>query len=72
MCGYDPFWLYDAMLEQEYLESVEQEEKEFMAELPIKTDAELEQLLKVAEEIQSTDMWQKVTDEMNRRLKCVH
>ena len=69
MCGYDPFWVYDAMLEAEYLEQQEQEEKEFVAELKTKTNSELEQLLRDAEEIQSTDMWQKVTEEMNRRLK---
>lgn len=28
MCGYDPFWIYDAMLEQEYLERMEEEEQE--------------------------------------------
>ena len=72
MYGYDPFWVYDAMLEREYLESMEQEEKEFVEELQGKTNSELEQLLRDAEEIQSTDMWEKVTEEMNRRLKCEH
>lgn len=28
MCGYDPFWIYDAILEQEYLERMEEEEEE--------------------------------------------
>lgn len=67
MCGYDPSYIYDAILEAEYLEQQEQEEKAFVIELKTKTDFELEQLLRDAEEIQSTDMWHKVTDEMNRR-----
>lgn len=71
MCGYDPSYIYDAILEAEYLEQQEQEEKAFVIELKTKTDFELEQLLRDAEEIQSTDMWHKVTEEMNRRLKCV-
>lgn len=69
MCGYDPFGLYDARLEQEYLESMEQDRKEFVLEIKTITDIELEQLLRDAEEIQSTDMWKAVTEEMNRRLK---
>jgi hypothetical protein len=28
MYGYDPFWIYDAILEQEYLERMEEEEQE--------------------------------------------
>ena len=28
MCGYDPFWIYDAILEQEYLERMEDEDQE--------------------------------------------
>lgn len=72
MCGYDPSYIYDAMLEAEYLERMEAEEKEFVEELKTKTDIELEQLLTEAEEEQSTNMWQLVTDEMNRRLKCEH
>lgn len=72
MCGYDPSYIYDAILEAEYLERMEQEEKEFVEELKTKTDIELEQLLTEAEEEQSTNMWQLVTDEMNRRLKCEH
>lgn len=28
MCNYDPFWIYDAILEQEYLERMEEEEQE--------------------------------------------
>lgn len=71
MCGYDPSYIYDAILEAEYLERMEQEEKEFVEELKTKTDIELEQLLTEAEEEQSTNMWQLVTDEMNRRLRCV-
>jgi len=69
MCGYDPSYIYDAILEAEYLEQQEQEEKAFVIELKTKTDFELEQLLRDAEEIQSTDMWHKVTEEMNRRHK---
>lgn len=69
MCGYDPFWLYDAMLEQEYLGQQEQDRQEFVLEIKTKTDIELEQLLRDAEEIQSTDMWRLVTEEMNRRLR---
>lgn len=69
MCGYDTSYIYDAILEAEYLEQQEQEEKAFIIELKTKTDFELEQLLRDAEEIQSTDMWQKVTEEMNRRHK---
>lgn len=72
MCGYDPSYIYDAILEAEYLERMEQEEKEFVEELKTKTDIELEQLLTEAEEEQSTNMWQLVTDEMNRRLRCEH
>lgn len=71
MCGYDPSYIYDAILEAEYLERMEAEEKEFVEELKTKTDIELEQLLTEAEEEQSTNMWQLVTEEMNRRLKCV-
>lgn len=69
MCGYDPTYIYDAILEAEYLERMEAEEKEFVEALKTKTNIELEQLLRDAEEIQSTDMWQKVTNEMNRRHK---
>lgn len=69
MCGYDPSYIYDAMLEAEYLEQMEAEEKEFVAGLKTKTNKQLEQLLRDAEEIQSTDMWHKVTEEMNRRLQ---
>ena len=72
MCGYDPSYIYDAILEAEYLERMEQEEKEFVEELKTKTDIELEQLLRDAEEEQSTSLWQLVTEEMNRRLKCEH
>jgi hypothetical protein len=72
MCGYDPSYIYDAILEAEYLERMEQEEKEFVEELKTKTDIELEQLLRDAEDEQSTNMWQLVTDEMNRRLRCEH
>lgn len=25
MCGYDPFWIYDMLLEQQYLEHFEEE-----------------------------------------------
>ena len=28
MCGYDPFWIYDMLLEQQYLEHFEEEENE--------------------------------------------
>lgn len=72
MCGYDPSYIYDAILEAEYLERMEQEEKEFVEELKTKTDIELEQLLRDAEEEQSTNMWELVTKEMNRRLRCEH
>lgn len=68
MYGYDPFWIYDQRLEQEYLERMEEDMQEFIKELKNKTDVELSQLLQEAEEIQSTEMWQKVTEEMNRRL----
>ena len=32
MCNYDPFWIYDAILEQEYLERMEEEEEEELEE----------------------------------------
>lgn len=36
MCGYDPFWIYDSMLEQQYLEQLEEDIKN-------KNDNKLEQ-----------------------------
>ena len=35
MCGYDPFWIYDAILEQEYLEQMEEEEEQEESEVNI-------------------------------------
>lgn len=29
MCGYDPFWLYDRMLEEQYLEDMGLTEQEY-------------------------------------------
>ena len=69
MCGYDAFWLYDQMLEQEYLERMEAETKEFVKELKNKTDVELTQLLREAEENYDSLMREKVKDEMQRRIK---
>ena len=65
LCGYDPFWIYEQRLEQEYLDRMEEDMQEFISELKGKTDVELSQLLQEAEDIQNTEMWQKVTEEMN-------
>ena len=67
MCGYDPFYVYDAMLEREYLDRMAQEEEEFVKALKNKTDYELGQLLREAEELQSGEMKKVVLEEVYRR-----
>lgn len=67
MCGYDPFTIYEQMLEQEYLERMAKEEKEFVKDIKNKSDDELEQLLRDAKEIYDVRMQKKITEEMNRR-----
>lgn len=66
MC-YNPFWIYEQMLEQEYLERMEAEEKQFVISLKFKTDAELNNLLRDAEENYDSRMREKVKEEQNRR-----
>ena len=67
MCGYDPFTIYEQMLEQEYLERMEKEEKEFVKDIKNKSDDELEQLYRDAKEIYDVRMQKKIQEEMNRR-----
>jgi hypothetical protein len=67
MCGYDPFTIYEQMLEQEYLERMEKEEKEFVKDIKNKSDDELEQLYRDAKEIYDVRMQEKIKKEMNRR-----
>ena len=67
MCGYDPFTIYEQMLEQEYLERMAKEEKEFVRDIRNKSNDELEQLLRDAKEMYDVRMQKKVKEEMNRR-----
>lgn len=66
MC-YNPFWIYEQMLEQEYLERMASAERQFVKSLKTKTDAELEHLLWDAEEMYDSRMREKVMEEQNRR-----
>ena len=69
MSGYNPFWILDEMLERDYLDRIEEEEKKFTASLKYKTDKELENLLRDAEESYDSRMRTKIIEEKNRRMR---
>lgn len=69
MSGYNPFWIYEEMLERDYLNRIEEEEKKFTASLKYKTDKELENLLRDAEESYDSRMRTKIIEEKNRRMR---
>lgn len=71
MCGYDPFWIYDATLDKEYREEIVKEFKRTKKmDLKQLSDQELELLIyEYKNERCDHRMYMKLLDERNRRNK---